>query len=110
MAIPHAESGQLISIRPLGSDFKETTSEVFVRDTHFEVFRLVLPKGKDTPMHKAAGIITLQSLEGEVELIAHGKTQILRQGDLVYLADAEPHAVKALTDAALLVTVVLHRR
>lgn len=110
MAIPHAASGEIISIRPLGADLRETTSEVFVRDEHFQVFRLILPKGKDTPMHKAAGIITIQCLEGEVELVAHEKTQILHRGNMVYLADAEPHAVKALSDASLLITLVLHRR
>ena len=30
-------------------------------------------------------------------------------GTLVYLADAEPHAVCALDDAVLLITILLHR-
>lgn len=110
MAIPHTPSGEIVSVRPLGTELRGTTSEVIVRDDHFEVFRMILPAGKDTPMHKAAGIITIQCLEGKVELTAHDRTQLLQQGDLVYLADAEPHAVKGVEDSALLITVVLHRR
>ena len=37
------------------------------------------------------------------------RRQTLRAGDLVYLDDAEPHAVSAVTDASLLVTILLHR-
>ena len=56
--------------------------------------------------HKASGAITIQCLEGRVELEAHERTQELRAGSMVYLSDAEPHAVKALEDASLLVTVL----
>ena len=44
-----------------------------------------------------------------VEFEAHGRTQTMQAGSLVYLADAEPHAVKALADASLLITVLLRR-
>ncbi|HMM73829.1 MAG: cupin domain-containing protein [Gammaproteobacteria bacterium] len=109
MAIRHAASGELIDVRPLGETLHQTSSVTLVRDDHFEVFRLVLPAGKATPEHKASGTITIQCLEGEVEFQAHGQVQILRTGSLVYLSDAEPHAVKALTDASLLVTMLLRR-
>jgi len=44
-----------------------------------------------------------------VELEAYGQTQVMRAGSLVYLADAEPHAVKALEDSSLLITMLLRR-
>lgn len=110
MALTHAASGEIVSVRPLGSALRESVSATLVRAPHFEVFRFVLPAGKTTPMHEAAGLITIQCLEGEVALDAHGRRQTLRAGDLVYLDDAEPHAVSALTDASLLVTILLHRR
>ena len=109
MAIPHAASGELINIRPLGEDLRRTVSTTLVRADHLEVFRFVLPAGKVAPEHKAAGAITIQCLEGVVELEAHGRTQLLRTGMLVYLVDAEPHAVKALEDSSLLVTILLRR-
>ena len=109
MAIPHAASGELIDVRPLGENLRRTSSSTLVRAEHLEVFRLVLAAGKAAPDHKASGAITIQCLEGEVELEAHGRTQILRAGSMVYLSDAEPHAVKAVEDSSLLVTILLRR-
>ncbi|WP_018077218.1 cupin domain-containing protein [Thiobacillus denitrificans] len=109
MAMTHAASGELIDIRPLGAALRQTHSRTLVRADHLEVFRFVLAAGQTAPDHKAAGALTIQCLEGAVELDAHGRTQILRAGDLVYLADAEPHEVRALEDAALLVTILLRR-
>lgn len=109
MAIPHAASGDLIDIRPLGANLRQTSSSTLVRANHLEVFRLVLPAGKAAPDHKASGAITIQCLEGAVELDAHGRTQVLRAGSLVYLSDAAPHEVRALEDSSLLVTVLLRR-
>ncbi|MCK0512790.1 cupin domain-containing protein [Aromatoleum buckelii] len=109
MAIPHAASGELIDIAPLGERVRDTVSSTLIRAEHFEVFRLVLPAGKSTQEHRAAGLITIQCLEGVVELDAHGQAQTLTPGTLVYLADAEPHAVTALEDASLLITMLLHR-
>ena len=70
---------------------------------------MVLPAGKAAPDHKASGAITTQCLEGAVELEVHGQTQMLRAGSMVYLSDAEPHAVKGMEDSSLLVTVPLRR-
>ena len=109
MAIPHAASGELIDVRPLAGNLRQTSSSTLVRADHLEVFRLVLPAGKAAPDHKASGAITIQCMEGAVELDAHGRTQILRAGTMVYLSDAEPHEVRALEDASLLVTVLLRR-
>lgn len=109
MAITHAASGELIDVRPLGATLRQTSSSTLVRADHLEVFRFVLVAGQTAPDHKASGAITIQCLEGEVELEAHGRTQILLPGNMVYLADAEPHTVKALEDSSLLVTILLRR-
>lgn len=109
MSIPHAASGELIDLSPLHEHAKDTVSTTLVRDDHIEVFRLVLPAGKFLQKHKAAGSITIQCLEGVVELDAHGRKQTLSPGTLVYLNDAQPHAVRALEDASLLITMLLHR-
>lgn len=109
MSVPHAASGEIIDVRPLGAGFREKASTTLVRAEHLEVFRMVLPAGKATPEHKAAGAITIQCLEGIVEFESHGRKQSLHAGSMVYLADAEPHAVKALENATLLITVLLRR-
>lgn len=109
MALEHAVSGEILDVRPLGSALATEKSKTLVRAPHLEVFRMVLPAGKSTPMHEAAGTITIQCVEGEVRLEAHGIQQVMRAGDLVFLDDAEPHAVEGITDASLLITILLKR-
>lgn len=109
MSIPHAASGEMIDIRPLDGNLSQTISSTLIRADHLEVFRFVLPAGKSTPKHKASGAITIQCLEGLVELRAHGRIQTMRAGSMVYLSDAEPHSVKAIENSSLLVTILLKR-
>ena len=52
--------------------------------------------------------MTLQCLEGEAVLTTPSRTCGLRAGQLVVLGGGEPHAVQALSDASLLVTVLFH--
>lgn len=110
MAIDHARSGELIDLRLGGIKSPNGSSATLVRADHVEVFRMVMPRGKRTPEHQAAGAITIQCLEGAIELSAHGDIQRLEEGQLVYLQDAQPHAVHALEDTTLLISLWLHRR
>ena len=109
MAITHAAPGELIDIRALGPNLHQTDSSTLIREEHIEVFRFVLPTGKSTPEHTAPGAITIQCIEGAVELDALGKKQVLRAGNLVYLAAEEPHSVTAVEDSSLLITIMLKR-
>lgn len=110
MAMEHAASGELLTILSDTPEHASGVSTLLVRAEHLEVFRLALPAGKRTPSHAAAGTITIQCLTGRVALETRTRTQIMTPGTLVYLADTEPHAVSALDDAALLITILLHRR
>lgn len=109
MAEVHAKSGDIVDVRPLGDKLVDQISETLIRADHIQAFRLVLPKGKILHEHKAAGAITIQCLEGVVHMEAHGRQFELLAGELIYLADAQPHAVKALENASLLITIILHR-
>lgn len=106
MALPHPTSGELIDIRPLGDKLADTPSTALVRTDDFEVMRMVLLTGKSVPQHHIPGELTIQCLEGTVELQAHDKTQPLHAGDLVYLEGDVPHALYALEDSAILVTML----
>jgi quercetin dioxygenase-like cupin family protein len=109
MSIPHAASGELIDIFAPADSSKGSGSMTLVRGDHIEVFRLILPAGKTLQKHAASGSITIQCLAGVVELEAHERTQTLLPGTLVYLDDAQPHAVSVLEDASLLITMLLRR-
>lgn len=106
MALPHVKSGELIDIRPLGDKLVDTPSTALVRTDDFEVMRMVLPAGKSVPQHHIPGELTIHCLEGTVELQAHDKTQALHAGDLVYLQGDVPHALYALENSAILVSML----
>lgn len=45
--------------------------------------------------HRAAGTITIQGLEGELEVVAEGTVHTLRPGTIITLAPDVPHEVRA---------------
>jgi quercetin dioxygenase-like cupin family protein len=49
-------------------------------------------------------------LEGRVAFTACGQTQTLEAGHLLYLPTGEPHSVKGVENASLLVTVLLPKQ
>ncbi|HJV53622.1 MAG TPA: cupin domain-containing protein [Noviherbaspirillum sp.] len=102
----HATSGELIDVRPLGDKLPQSPSTAFFRTDDLEVIRLVLPADRSLPEHHVAGAITLLCLEGTVELQAHDKLQVLQAGQMVYLAGNVPHALRALEDSSLLMTIL----
>ena len=108
MAIPHAQPGEVIDVRPLGLAVATTPTATLVKTPTLEVIRLSLPAGKTIPEHKVAGEITVQCLEGELRFTAAGKTRALTAGKLLWLSGHEPHALTAVSDASVLVTILLH--
>jgi quercetin dioxygenase-like cupin family protein len=107
MAIPHAEPGELIDVRPLGSKLAQARTTTLVKTKTLEVIRMVIPSGKDIPRHKAHGEITVQCLEGRVAFTVGDITRDLEPGHLLYLSTEEHHSLHALEDASLLLTVLL---
>jgi quercetin dioxygenase-like cupin family protein len=106
MALPHVSSGEVVDIQPFDDKLKDANSFALLRTRHFEVMRLVLPKGKSFPPHHVEGESTIECIEGMVELHAHGKVQNMRARQLVYLAPGEEHALVAVEDASVLVTIL----
>jgi quercetin dioxygenase-like cupin family protein len=110
MALPHAKSGDLVSLPPLCDAPDCAPSQTLIRDEHIEVFLLALQAGTRLREHKAAGAMTLHCLGIEIRLYCHDSSRTLTAGDLVYLRDAEPHAVQCLRSARLLITLILRRK
>ncbi len=109
MSIQHFAPGEVINIRPYGNNFEEAISETLIRESHIEVFRFVLRAGKTTPEHTAAGAMTIQCIEGEVELDLAGDKRTLPALGLMYLSAGAAHTIKALADTTLLITILLAR-
>ena len=107
MALPHALPLETIDVRPLGSALKDGVTTSLLKTRHLQLMRPVLPAGRTVPEHQVAGPITVHCLEGEPMLTTPSRTCRLEAGRLVMLEGGEPHGLKALSDASLLVTLVL---
>ncbi|HET7135790.1 MAG TPA: cupin domain-containing protein [Casimicrobiaceae bacterium] len=109
MAIPHAPQNEIIDVRAYGRALTEEDSQLLVRTGHLEIFRYALPAGKTIQEHAAAGVMVAQCIEGAIAFTAQGRTQTLSPGDLLWLEDGVAHSLTALSDASLLVTILLRR-
>ncbi|MDI1302629.1 MAG: cupin domain-containing protein [bacterium] len=109
MALPRPESGEVFNIHPTGEQYTEFFTRAIVRTDELEVIRFVLPQGNTLREHKVAGDCTVQCIEGAIELTAHGKTVRLVEGEMTYIAACAQHAVLALKNSVILVTMVLHK-
>lgn len=112
MALSHANSGQPISLIPSAGALASAPTSVLFKTDHLEVIRVVLPGGKAFPPHKVAGDITVQCLSGAIEF-AMGEEGAERHvplsaGELLYLEGGIRHGLRGLTDAVVLVSIVLH--
>lgn len=107
MALPHAQSLDIIDIRPLGSGLDDAVTTSVIRTPALQLMRLVLRAGQALPEHSVAGAITVQCLEGEAVLTTPSRSCQLGAGRLVVLNGGEPHAVRAVTPTSLLVTILL---
>src|SRR5579872_4944024 len=108
MAVPHAAAGEPVSVRPLGPALATAKTTTLIKTNSLEVIRLVVPAGKALPTHQVAGEITVQCLEGRVAFTGGATTHELKAGDLLYLSGGEPHSLRGVEDASVLVTILLH--
>ena len=106
MSLHHAVSGEPIDVRPLGSALAEASSTALLRTDDLEVMRLVLQEGKSVPEHTVPGEVTLQCVEGKIEVQTEGRTQELLAGEMLFVAGRVPYAIHALADASVLMTVL----
>jgi len=106
MAIPHLKSGEVLRL-PRGASAPGAKTTTLVKTDGLEVLRLEVPAGKEIATHRAPGPITVHCLAGRVVFVAQERSQELDAGTFVFLAGAEPHSLKGIEDATLLVTIVL---
>ena len=107
MAIRHAQRGEVIDVRPLGSALATAKTCTLLKTEKVEIIRLVMAAGKVLAEHKARGEITLHCLEGRIAFTALGQTNELTAGQLMYLTAGEPHSVQCLENTSFLLTILL---
>lgn len=109
MSIAHAQPGQPASVTPYGDALLEQRSTALFKSDDLEVIRLVLRAGKSMPEHSYPREITIQGLEGHIDVRTEEGGQVVRPGELMYLRANVPHRITALQDASALITMVLNR-
>jgi len=107
MALLHAQPLDVIDVRPLGAALRTAKTHSLIKTEKLQLMQVVLAAGQGLPEHRAPGEASVQCLEGEVEVSTPTRPCRLQAGEVVVLPAAEPHAVLAIRDATLLVTVLL---
>ena len=110
MAIPHAQPGEVIDVRPLADILASSKTRTLIKTPHVEVIRIVLPASKVIADHKAPGEIIVQCLEGRMIFKTMGQAIELQAGNLLYLLAEQIHSVEASEDSSFLLTMVLPQR
>lgn len=109
MALPHAQPMDIISVAPLGDNLPTAVSTSLIKTERLQLMHLVLRAHQDQPEHHVNDECTLHCLEGVVEVVTPAGVRQLRPGNLVLLPGGERHALRARTDCAVLVTLLLDR-
>lgn len=107
MALPHASPGEARDVLPFGARLAGQKTHALFKSSDLEVMRLVLLAGQGLPPHKVAGEITIQCIEGELDIQAEQHAHSLTAGQLLFLPAGQVHDVKARVNASALVTIAL---
>jgi len=108
MASKHLSAGQVTSLLPAGDRLVEERSAALFKGADLEVMRIVLRKDHSLSEHQVAGKITIQCLQGSIELFVQEGATRMDQGDFLHLrGGGERHSVRAIEHSSLLVTICL---
>lgn len=109
MALPHADTLDVISVQPLGDALRDAVSTSLIKTDRVQLMHLVLRAHQQQPEHHVSDVCTLHCLEGVVEVVMPAGVRQLTAGQLVVLPGGEKHSLRARTDCAVLVTLLLDR-
>ena len=107
MALDHAQPGEPVDLTPLGSALRTSSTHAILKTHALELMRVVLRAGEAFPPHAVQGELTLLCIEGTAEVTLDERAFALRAGQLVLLPARARHAVRALQDTSLLLTLQL---
>ena len=70
MALPHLPPGDIAPLALPAQALTQTASHALFKTAGMQVMRIVLPKGHALPEHSAPGPITMQCLQGALQVQA----------------------------------------
>lgn len=111
MALHHASPGEVVDLsRPANSSAQapdQPGTRAIVKTDRFEAIRQVLAQGESVPAHKVASEITLHCVQGAVSVTLADQTFALHAGQWVFFGENSVQGIDAITDAVLLMTIML---
>lgn len=107
MALHHLHSGEVANLKPFGGDALSSQSIALFKTSDLEVLRLMLPRGHTVPEHAVEGDVTVQCLEGVIEVGMAPTVQRLCPGQLMFIQGGQPRRLLAIEDGSVLVTIAL---
>jgi quercetin dioxygenase-like cupin family protein len=107
MALPHAQPLDVINVQPLGDKLIDAFSTSLLKTDRIQLLHLVLPAHFDQPEHHVDEECVVHCLEGDVDVVMAGGERRLGPGQLVVLPGKQRHSIRARTDSAVLVTLML---
>ena len=109
MALPHAQPMDVINVGPLGEELHGTVSTSLIKTERIQLLHMVLREHQDQPQHHVDNECTIHCLEGEVEVVTGSGVRKLRAGNVIVLPAGQQHALRARTESAVLVTLLLDK-
>lgn len=107
MALLHAQHLEVINVSPLGPKLHDAVSTSLIKTDRMQLLHLVLPAHEDQPERHVDDECSIHCLEGTVEVVMPGGVRQLDAGNLVVLPARQRHSLRARTDCAVLVTLLL---
>jgi len=106
MALEHVEPCEVANLYTYGTQDRENASNALVKTEAFEAIIMHLSPDRPMPEHSVDGPITLQCLEGAVDLSLDGDVRSMKAGDWMFLPGGLPHTVEAQSESRLLLTIL----
>lgn len=106
MAQHHAKAGEIVDLRPLGSQLATAKTTALVKEKHFETVRLIVRAGREIAPHHVAGNIMLHCMEGRIVLSTSRADLTLSANEWIYLRGGEIHGLQGIEDSSLLLTIL----
>lgn len=108
MALKHASPLEVIDLfhRQPSPEPEPAVSISLLRTETLQLIRLVMAAQHRMPWHQVPGVLTLQCLEGEVDVETPERQCTLAQGQLVMLQGNEPHSLYARAPSIVLLTLI----
>jgi quercetin dioxygenase-like cupin family protein len=107
MALPHAQLLDVINVAPLGDKLRDAVSTSLIKTRRVQLLHMVLPAHRDQPEHHVEDECIVHCLEGQVEITMPGGVRSLAAGTVAVLPAGQRHGLRARTDCAVLVTLLL---